>query len=57
MRTDCIDEGIPGIEIAIIELIVRKDRSSSWLQIICARNPKIIFKVVLSVNETLPPFK
>jgi len=29
MRTDWMDEGIPGIAIAIIEFIVRNERSSS----------------------------
>jgi hypothetical protein len=48
-------EGIPGIEIAIIELIVKKDKSSSWIHNNYIRKLASIFQKMLSEKEILPP--
>jgi hypothetical protein len=54
--TAWIIEGIPGIEIAIIEFIGKKEISYICLHIIWITNPIIKFKYVFVLKIILPPW-
>jgi hypothetical protein len=50
-------EGMPGIVMAIMEFIVKKDMSSSWFQINWIRQQRKMFNGVLFTKFILPPLK
>ena len=54
--TDWIIEGSPGIEIAIIEFIGKKDISYIWIHTNWIANPIIKFPGVFFVKGILPPW-
>ena len=54
--TAWIIEGIPGIEIAIIEFIGKNEKSYIWIHNIWIANPIIKFAGVFFVKANLPPW-
>jgi len=50
-------DGMPGIVMAIMAFVVKKEMSSSWFQINWIRQQRKMFKGVLFTKFILPPSK